>query len=88
MLRIVMRQLRMIAVRAELNNVPVVGAGDFMGMLVIGRRRPTKGLFRQQFTRARVSGDALQCHVDGETFDFSGTLEVRLEPLALRVIRT
>ena len=55
--------------------------------LVIGRRRPAHGLLRQQFTTARVSGDALQCHVDGETFEFSGTLEVRLAPLALGVIR-
>ena len=56
--------------------------------LVIGRRRPASGLLRRQFASARLTGDALQCHVDGETFEFSGTLDVRLAPLALRVIRT
>jgi diacylglycerol kinase (ATP) len=56
--------------------------------LVIGRRRPASGLRRRQFTSARLTGEALQCHVDGETFDFSGTLDVRVRPLALNVIRT
>jgi YegS/Rv2252/BmrU family lipid kinase len=56
--------------------------------LVIGRRRSAAGLERRQFTTARLSGEALQCHVDGETFEFSGTLDVRLVPLALNVIRT
>jgi YegS/Rv2252/BmrU family lipid kinase len=55
--------------------------------LVIGRHRPASGLLRRQFTRARLTGDALQCHVDGETFEFSGTIDVRLAPLALSVIR-
>ena len=55
--------------------------------LVIGRRRPAEGVMRQRFTTARVTGDALHCHVDGETFEFGGTLEVRLAPLALRVAR-
>ena len=55
--------------------------------LVIGRRRPAAGLLRRQFTSARVSGERLQCHVDGETFTFSGTLDVLLAPLALKVIR-
>lgn len=56
--------------------------------LVIGRQRPASGLLRRQFTSARLTGDALQCHVDGETFEFSGTLDVRLVPLALNVTRT
>jgi YegS/Rv2252/BmrU family lipid kinase len=56
--------------------------------LVIGRNRPAAGLERRQFTSARLSGQALPCHVDGETFEVSGTIEVRLAPLALQVIRT
>jgi hypothetical protein len=32
-----------------------------------------------------ISGDHLVCHVDGETFVTSGTVDVRIEPGAIRV---
>ena len=35
---------------------------------------------------ATIVGDDLRCHADGETFDASGTLRIRLQPRALRVV--
>jgi diacylglycerol kinase (ATP) len=53
--------------------------------LAIGKRRPTRGLHRRRVRAASVSGDPLVCHVDGETFETSGTLDVSIRPGALRV---
>lgn len=53
--------------------------------LFIGRNKPTAGLQRARVRTAAVSGERLICHVDGETFEASGTLAVRVAPRALRV---
>lgn len=53
--------------------------------LFVGRDRPSAGIVRRQVTTAVVSGPRLVCHVDGEAFETSGSLEVRIEPGALRV---
>lgn len=53
--------------------------------LGVGRHRPTHGLHRTRVRNARVSGDRMLCHVDGETFEASGVIEVRVAPGALRI---
>jgi YegS/Rv2252/BmrU family lipid kinase len=53
--------------------------------LILRRRRPASGLTRVRVRSASVSGQTLECHVDGETFAVSGTLDVRIEPGALLV---
>ena len=51
----------------------------------IRRHAPAQGLHRFKVQSASVSGPTLACHVDGETFHASGTLNVRLEPRRLLV---
>lgn len=46
---------------------------------------PAAGVTRQRITSARIEGDRLQCHVDGETFEASGTIEVAVRPSSIRV---
>lgn len=53
-----------------------------MGFL---RSRPAAGIVRTRVHTASVTGDRLQCHVDGETFDATGRIDVRLQPGALLV---
>lgn len=53
--------------------------------LAVRRDRPAGGVDRRTITRARVSGDLLCCHVDGESFEASGSLDVRVVPGAVRV---
>jgi diacylglycerol kinase (ATP) len=53
--------------------------------LSIGLRKPAEGVHRARARTARVSGERLVCHVDGETFETSGEIEVRIRPGALRV---
>jgi len=53
--------------------------------LFIGRHKPTAGLARTRARTAVVSGERLICHVDGETFEASGTLAVRVAAGALKV---
>ena len=48
-------------------------------------RRPAEGIHRRRVRRAAVTGDALICHVDGETFEARGTLAVGVRPGGLRV---
>jgi len=57
-----------------------------MRRLAIGVRRPAEGILRYRVRGAKVSGDRLVCHVDGETFETSGTVDVRVAPAALRVV--
>ncbi len=57
-----------------------------MRRLALGVRRPAEGIFRCRVRQASVAGERLRCHVDGETFETSGTIEVRLAPGALRVV--
>jgi hypothetical protein len=42
-------------------------------------------LWRGRITNASIRGDRLVCHVDGETFEASGDLNVVIVPGALRV---
>ena len=56
-----------------------------MRRLALGVRRPAEGIFRYRVRRASVAGDRLVCHVDGETFETSGVIDVRVAPGALRV---
>jgi diacylglycerol kinase (ATP) len=53
--------------------------------LAIGRERPAEGVHRTRVRSATVSGEHLHCHVDGETFETAGTLEVTIRPKSLRV---
>lgn len=50
------------------------------------RRAGAEGLERLRTRTAQVSAERLICHVDGEVFEASGTLQIRVVPLAL-VIR-
>jgi diacylglycerol kinase (ATP) len=50
------------------------------------RQAPASGIVRARLTEATVSGEHLRCHADGETFDAAGTLRIRLQPQALRVV--
>ncbi len=52
---------------------------------VIGRHRPVEGVRRARVTEASVSGPHILAHVDGETFETSGTLKVRIDPGAIRI---
>lgn len=49
------------------------------------REHPASGVYRTRVRRASISGDSLTCHVDGETFEASGTLAIRVQPSAIRV---
>jgi len=53
--------------------------------LAIGRLLPAEGVLRRRVQHATVSGDRLDCHVDGETFEMSGTVTVRIEPGAIKI---
>jgi diacylglycerol kinase family enzyme len=55
--------------------------------LGLGSAKPAEGIDRRRIQSASVSGDPLICHVDGETFRTSGTLEVRVKPGALKLAR-
>jgi YegS/Rv2252/BmrU family lipid kinase len=56
-----------------------------MRRLAFGVRKPASGIFRYRVRDAAVAGDRLLCHVDGETFETSGELTVRIAPGALRI---
>jgi YegS/Rv2252/BmrU family lipid kinase len=53
--------------------------------LAFGHGRPAHGVFWGRCQSAAITGDRLVCHVDGETFVTSGTVEVRIEPGAIQV---
>jgi len=53
--------------------------------LFIGRNKPTAGITRTRARGGSVSADRLICHVDGETFERTGTIDVRIAPRALRI---
>jgi len=78
--------------RDGLLNVVVAADGSPLRQLWRARRlfvrklAPTHGVLRTRVRTASVSGDALLCHVDGEPFRAAGTLDVRVEPGALRVV--
>jgi YegS/Rv2252/BmrU family lipid kinase len=72
-------------------DVVAVSGGSFFRQfwrarrLVVGRDRPAEGIHRTRVRSASVSGDGLICHVDGETFEATGCVEVRIKPRAIRV---
>lgn len=47
------------------------------------RMAPARGVTRGRITSARVTGERLLGHVDGQTFEASGTLNVRIDPKCL-----
>ncbi len=51
------------------------------------RRAPARGLERVRVDHARITGDRIVCHLDGEVFEMSGTLVISVRPLAIRVVR-
>jgi YegS/Rv2252/BmrU family lipid kinase len=74
----------------ELNAILVAGGG-ILSQFWRARRlavRPlasARGVWRSRVTSARITGDRLDCHVDGETFETSGEIVVELKPGAIRV---
>jgi YegS/Rv2252/BmrU family lipid kinase len=57
-----------------------------MRRLSFGVHRPAEGIFRYRVKHATVAGDRLVCHVDGETFETSGEVAVRVAPGALKIV--
>lgn len=53
--------------------------------LLFAPGRPAHGVAHVRLKHALITGDDLQCHVDGESFRANGTLEVRIVPGAIRV---
>jgi len=53
--------------------------------LTFSPKKPARGIHRMRVRAARVTSDLLMCHVDGETFETSGTVEIRIEAGALLV---
>ena len=49
------------------------------------RQHPARGITRTRVRSATITGDRMICHVDGETFEASGTLPVRIQPAALTI---
>jgi YegS/Rv2252/BmrU family lipid kinase len=54
--------------------------------LAIHPGRPAAGIHRMRVKRARIAGDDLTCHVDGEAFQVSGTVEVQVKAGAVNVV--
>lgn len=54
--------------------------------LTFRRTSPAAGVWRGRVKVATIAGDRLVCHVDGETFETQGEIELRLDPGALGVI--
>ena len=46
---------------------------------------PAEGVRRARISSASISGEHLQCHVDGQPFEVSGRLEVRVKPGAISI---
>jgi diacylglycerol kinase (ATP) len=56
-----------------------------MRRLSFGHGRPARGVAWGRCRAATVSAAHLMCHVDGETFETSGTIEVRIAPGAIEI---
>jgi YegS/Rv2252/BmrU family lipid kinase len=74
----------------QLDMVIVSGGGPLQQFwrsrrLWMRRLAPARGLWRGRITSAGIRGDRLVCHVDGETFETSGDLNVVIVPGALMV---
>ena len=46
---------------------------------------PAEGVWRGRIREASIAGTRLVCHVDGEPFETSGEISIRLDPGALLV---
>ncbi len=72
-------------------NVVIADGGSPLAQLWRGRRlafrpdAPASGVRRARIRRATVSADEMHCHVDGEPFQTSGTVEILLRPHALLI---
>jgi diacylglycerol kinase (ATP) len=74
----------------QLDMVVVSGGGPLQQFwrarrLMVRKMAPARGLWRGQITNASIRGERLICHVDGETFEASGDLNVVVVPGALMV---
>jgi diacylglycerol kinase (ATP) len=50
------------------------------------RLAPAEGVRRGRITAASVTGELLQCHVDGQPFEASGRLDVSIRPGAILIV--
>ena len=72
-------------------NVVICDAGSPLAQIWRARRlafrpsHPASGITRVKAQQARVTGDELTCHADGEAFRMSGTVEVRVRAGAIKV---
>jgi diacylglycerol kinase (ATP) len=79
-------------VRDGLLDVVVVRAGSPLSQMWRARRlfwrhrAPARGVERLRAQTITVTGDHIVCHLDGDTFDTSGTVTFRVAPLGLIVI--
>ena len=70
----------------------LVAGGSALQQLWRARRlflnplKPASGILRRPMTEGAISGERMCCHVDGETFEASGELKIRMKAGALRVI--
>jgi diacylglycerol kinase (ATP) len=49
------------------------------------RGQPAEGILRMRLQRATIAADRLECHTDGETFDATGSIDVSIDPGAIRI---
>lgn len=73
-----------------LDVVTVEGGGPIRQLwrarrLAFGHGRPAQGIVWGRCKTARITGDRLVCHADGETFETTGTLDVRIVPKAIGI---
>ena len=73
------------------DTVLVAGGGPLRQLwrsrrLAFRRTSPAAGVWRGRVKVATIAGDRLCCHVDGETFETQGEIELRMDPGALGVI--
>jgi YegS/Rv2252/BmrU family lipid kinase len=70
----------------------IVDAGSALRQLWRGRRlfqaphKPAAGVTRLRIQSGEISGAELLCHVDGEVFETSGNLEVKVTPGAISIV--
>lgn len=78
-------------VRDGVLDVLIVSAGSALGQLWRARRlywrpgAPAAGMERLRTRTARISGERLMYHLDGEPFETTGSLEIRVERRVLAV---
>jgi len=78
------------AMDGRLDMVVVTGGGPLKQCwrarrLLVRRMAPAEGVWRSRVTNATISGSRLIAHVDGETFQLTGNVDVSLRPGAIMV---